>query len=46
MYFKFETWTWIYASRYVEVNMDFAALVWPFETLAWPSGFSFLVFKF
>ncbi|KAK2423134.1 iron regulated [Trifolium repens] len=22
---------------YVEVNMDFAALVWPFETLAWPS---------
>ncbi|WJX66231.1 Alpha-mannosidase I mns4 [Trifolium repens] len=39
MYFKFETWTWIYASRYVEVNMDFAALVWPlFNSLQafWP----------
>jgi hypothetical protein len=48
MYFKFETWTWIYASRYVEVNMDFAALVWPlFNSLQafWP-GLQVLVFLF
>jgi hypothetical protein len=48
MYFKFETWTWIYASRYVEVNMDSAAIVWPlFNSLQafWP-GLQVLIFLF
>jgi len=39
MYLKFETWTWISAFRYVEVNMDSAAIVWPlFNSLQafWP----------
>jgi mannosidase alpha-like ER degradation enhancer 2 len=48
MYFKFETWTWIYASRYVEVNMDYAAIVWPlFNSLQafWP-GLQVLIFLF
>lgn len=39
MYFKFETQIFVYASRYVEVNMDSAAIVWPlFNSLQafWP----------
>jgi hypothetical protein len=28
MYIKFETWTWIYVSRYVKVNMDSAAMLY------------------
>lgn len=51
MYFKFETQTCFCASRYVEVNMDSAAIVWPlFNSLQafWPGlqvcPFLFLVF--
>lgn len=44
MYLKFETWT--SAFRYVEVNMDSAAIVWPlFNSLQafWP-GLQVLIF--
>lgn len=37
--FKFETLIFVYAPRYVEVNMDSAAIVWPlFNSLQafWP----------